>query len=166
MVEDAATAQKVVAATRYPPAGIRGCAYPFVRASSYGSNPNYLQQCEDDLLVMVQVETERGVESIQEISEVDGIDGIFLGPFDLSASIGKVGQFDNPQVQSLIKKAEDAVLQSGCFLAGFKSGGRALEAMFNEDGYSLVCGSVDLGLLRDAAQEDAQMANNILNKNR
>ena len=138
-------------------------AYPFVRASGYGSNTEYLQQTQDDILIMVQVETERGVESIKEISAVDGIDGIFLGPFDLSASVGKVGQFDDPQVQSIIKKAEDAVLQSECFLAGFRSGGRSLEKMFNEDGYSLVCGSIDLGLLRDAAREDARLAKDILN---
>ena len=74
-----------------------------------------------------------------------------------------MGQFDDPQVQSIIKKAEDAVLQSECFLAGFRSGGRSLEKMFNEDGYSLVCGSIDLGLLRDAARKDARLAKDILN---
>jgi 4-hydroxy-2-oxoheptanedioate aldolase len=162
MVEDVETAQKIVAATRYPPLGIRGCAYPFVRASGYGTDSNYLQKAQDDLLVMVQVETEKGVQAIEEISAIEGIDGIFLGPFDLSCSIGKVGEFDDPEVQALIKKAEQAVVQSECFLAGFRSGGRSLEKMFSEDGYSLVCGSVDLGLLRDAAQKDAQVANEIL----
>lgn len=133
-----------------------------MRASNFGTNPDYLKAAQDHLLVMVQVESEAGVEAIEEIAAVDGIDGIFLGPFDLSCSIGKVGQFDDPEVQELIKKAEEAILRSDCFLGGFKSGGRSLERMFNEDGYSLVCGSVDLGLLRDAAQKDAEEANAIL----
>eukprot|EP00980_Cylindrotheca_fusiformis_P001727 scaffold397_cov111-Cylindrotheca_fusiformis.AAC.5 len=171
MVEDKATAEAVVASTRYPRqdsdpnylGGVRGCAVPFIRASGYGSNPNYMKECQEDLLVMVQVETEKGVAAIPEISSVQGIDGIFLGPFDLSCSIGKAGQFDDPEVKRLLTKAEEAVRQSdSCFLAGFRSGGRDLQTMFHQDGYSLVCGSADLGLLRNAAQKDAQDANSIL----
>lgn len=171
MVEDRTTAEEVVSATRYPRqqsdpysiGGMRGCAVPFVRASGYGSNPNYMKECQEDLLVMVQVETEEGVAAIPEISAVQGIDGIFLGPFDLSCSIGKVGQFDDPEVKALIAAAEEAVRQSeSCFLAGFKSAGRDLQTMFSNDGYSLISGSVDLGLLRDAAHEDATNANKIL----
>jgi 4-hydroxy-2-oxoheptanedioate aldolase len=173
MVEDRQTAEEVVAATRYPrqasfPSsadGIRGCAVPFIRASGYGSNPNYMKECQEDLLVMVQVETRKGVDAIAEISSVEGIDGIFLGPFDLSCTIGKVGQFDDPEVKALIAAAEEAVRQSdSCFLAGFRSAGRDLETMFQQDGYSLVCGSVDLGLLRDAAQKDAQVAKEIIDR--
>ena len=175
MVEDKETAEKVVAATRYARQkndtgpiihGIRGCAIPFVRASSYGNNPNYMQQCQEDLLVMVQVESEKGVDAIAEISSVPGIDGIFLGPYDLSCSIGKVGQFHDPEVKALISRAEQAVLDSGeCFLAGFQAPGRDLKSMFFNDGYSLVCGSIDIGLLREAARQDAQMFHNILETN-
>mgnify|MGYP005847074141 CR=1 FL=1 len=135
-------------------------AVPFLLqelASGWGatkSNDEYLQQCQDDLLVMLQVETPRGVEAIDEIAETDGVDLIFLGPFDLSASASKMGQFDDPDVQDLIRRAEQAVIKSPCLLGGFRSPGRDLECMFN-DGYSLVCGSVDLGLLREAARIDA-----------
>ncbi|KAL3944269.1 MAG: hypothetical protein SGBAC_001663 [Bacillariaceae sp.] len=173
MVDDKETAELVAAATKYPRQfhsdsssavdGIRGCAIPFVRASGYGSNPNYMNESEEDLLVMVQVETARGVEAIPEISSVPGIDGIFIGPFDLSCSIGKAGQFDDPEVKALIQKAERLVVESsGCFLAGFRSGGRNLREMYEMDGYSLVCGSIDLGLLKNAALEDAQAANDVL----
>lgn len=158
MVEDAGIAQAVVDSTRYPTAGIRGCAAPYVRASGWGSmnNADYLQQCRQDLLVMVQVETIKGVEHIPEIAAVDGIDAIFLGPFDLSASLGKMGQFDDMEVQRLMESAETAVLQSeDCLLAGFRQPGRDTKAMFDA-GYNLVCGSADVGLLRDAARRDLE----------
>ncbi|EJK71053.1 hypothetical protein THAOC_07540, partial [Thalassiosira oceanica] len=167
MVEDAAAAERAVAATRYPrqvddPAdsvdGVRGCAFPFVRASGYGTDPDYMARCREELLVMVQVESARGVESIPEIASVPGVDAVFLGPFDLSCSIGKAGRFDDREVRDLISAAERAVLESGeCMLAGFRSGGRGAREMF-DDGYSLVCGSVDLGLLRDAARRDLEEA--------
>ena len=163
MVDDAETAQKVVQSTRYPrqtsisgsDGGIRGCAVPFVRASGWGSmsTNEYLQRCEQDLLVMVQVESPQGVDAIPEIAAVEGVDLIFLGPFDLSCSVGHMGEFDNPQVKALITRAERAVLDSPCLLGGFRTPGVELGQMFQK-GYSLVCGSVDLGLLRDAARLD------------
>ncbi|GAX20006.1 hypothetical protein FisN_1Lh520 [Fistulifera solaris] len=168
MVEDAATAKAVVASTRYPPSsdslsssvdGTRGCAAPFVRATGWGriNTKTYLKQCQEDLLVMVQVESESGVMAIPEIAGVEGIDGIFLGPFDLSCSIGKMGRFEDEDVKELILKAEDSVLASGCLLAGFQVPGRSVKEMFLR-GYSLVCGSIDVGLLRNAAMIDLSAA--------
>jgi 2-keto-3-deoxy-L-rhamnonate aldolase RhmA len=99
MVEDVASARAVVEATRYPLSigsdgngGTRGCAIPFIRATSYGrvERETYLQQCQNDLLVMVQVESPKAIDAIPDIAQMDGIDAIFLGPLDLSASIGKV----------------------------------------------------------------------------
>jgi 4-hydroxy-2-oxoheptanedioate aldolase len=170
MVEDAETAREIVQSTRYPPqvtddressvaGGVRGCAVPFTRASGWGRNTDYMRQAQEDLLVMVQVETPQGIDAISEIANVKGIDGIFLGPLDLSCSIGKMGQFDDPEVQELIAEAENAVLKSNAFLAGFLYKGRNLKDMFADKGYSLVCGSVDLGLLREAARQDAEVAN-------
>jgi 2-keto-3-deoxy-L-rhamnonate aldolase RhmA len=164
MIDDAATAQAVVNSARYPRqidailgattgGGMRGCAVPFIRGSSWGMNPEYMRQCENDLLVMVQVESPKGVKAISEISAIKGIDAIFLGPMDLSCSIGKMGLFDDQEVIDLIGEAEEAVRDSGCLLAGFRSPGRDLKDMFDA-GYSLVCGSVDVGLLRDAARQD------------
>ncbi|CAB9523512.1 2-oxo-heptane-1,7-dioate aldolase [Seminavis robusta] len=166
MVEDAKTAERVVQSTRYPTqqsfpdhgGGIRGCAVPFVRASGYGmthNNDEYLRQCREDLLVMVQVESPQGVDAIPEIAAVEGVDLIFLGPFDLSCSAGKMGQFQDSDIQQLIAQAEQAVVQSpSCLLGGFQTPGVELKDMFDEKGYSLVCGAVDLGLLRQAALAD------------
>lgn len=185
MVDDADTARAVVRSTRYPSMrkkknldnsdeGIyRGVAAPFVRGSSWGLQmPDYLQQCEEDLLVMVQVESAAGVDAIPDIAAVPGVDAIFLGPFDLSASIGKMGQFQDPEVQELIARAERAVIAYGsgdsraesspCLLAGFQSAGRDLKSMFYDHGYSLVCGSVDLALLREGALKDVNAANEAL----
>ncbi|GAX14320.1 hypothetical protein FisN_1Hh520 [Fistulifera solaris] len=168
MVEDAATAKEVVVSTRYPPSsdlrsasneGTRGCAAPFVRATGWGriNTETYLKQCQEDLLVMVQVESESGVMAIPSIAEVEGIDGILLGPFDLSCSIGKMGRFEDEDVKDLILKAEESVLASGCLLAGFQVPGRSVKEMFSR-GYSLVCGSVDAGLIRNAAMIDLSAA--------
>jgi 4-hydroxy-2-oxoheptanedioate aldolase len=177
MVNDVDIARAVVESTRYPKqqetlvegrrnihGGVRGCATPFVRASGWGrqDTASYLKQCEDDLLVLVQVETKAGVESIADIAQVEGIDGIFLGPMDLSCSIGKMGRFDDPEVQSLISRAEKAILRSGSLLAGFRSPGRDLKEMFDA-GYSLICGSLDVGLLREAARQDLQAAQIFVN---
>ena len=162
MVDDAATAQRVVQSTRYPLDGIRGSAAPFVRASGYGSVSDYQKQCREDLLVMVQVETVAGVEAIPEIAAVDGIDGIFLGPLDLSTSIGRMGRFQDPEFREILARAEEAILATDqCWLAGFRTPGRGLKDMFDA-GYSLVCGSVDIGLLQDAARRDVSAADKAL----
>ena len=159
MVDTPEMALQVVQSTRYPPAGNRGCAVPFVRGSAWGMQGKYLEQCNSDLLVMVQVETPLGVENIEDIAAVDGIDLIFLGPMDLSASIGKMGQFDDSEVIDLIQEAEHKVREApNCLLGGFRPPGRSVSDLFGTAGYSLVAGSVDMGLLREAAKQDVQAA--------
>ena len=182
MVESAAAAEKIVRATRYPiqnsmidpddrtpnkdndkndytppyvDGGSRGCAVPFIRGSSWNFRTDYMEEAQRDLLIMVQVETVAGVEAIAEIAQVPGVDGIFLGPLDLSCNIGEMGQFQKKEVIDLIHWAEEAVKKSPAFLAGFRSPNRTVEEMF-DSGYSLVCGGVDLGLLRAAAVKDAR----------
>jgi 2-keto-3-deoxy-L-rhamnonate aldolase RhmA len=157
MVDTADMAAQVVASTRYPPAGKRGCAVPFVRASGWGTQDDYVEQCNNDLLVVVQVETVLGVKNIEEIADVDGIDMIFLGPMDLSASIGRMGQYEHPDVVALIQKAERKVREApNCLLGGFRPVGRSVPDMFDKAGYSLVAGSADMGLLREAAKQDVK----------
>jgi 2-keto-3-deoxy-L-rhamnonate aldolase RhmA len=124
MVNDAVTAAAVVQSKRYPKklqstaydeisssveGGIHDCSAPLVRASGWSFNSEYVQDTEQDLLVMAQVETLEGVKAIPVIAAVPGVDGIFLGLFDLSCSIGKMGQFDDPDVKDLIQCAEEAV---------------------------------------------------------
>ena len=168
MVEDAGQAARVVDSCRYPrlsPAtatmhGSRGCAFPFVRASGWGIEGDYPQRCDGssgELLIMVQVESAAAVEQIPQIAKVPGVDAVFLGPFDLSCSLGRMGRFDDPDVARLIRRAEEEVVAAGVVLAGFRSPGRELQEMWDR-GYSLVCGGVDLGLLREAAKADVASA--------
>jgi 2-keto-3-deoxy-L-rhamnonate aldolase RhmA len=171
MVNDAATAEAMVKACHYPLQqqldsnkcidGTRGFASFVVRGSAFGSNEQYMRDCRDNLLIMVQVETPEAVQAIPRIAAT-GVDAIFIGPFDLSTSIGKSGQFDDPQVQDLIASAEEKILASGCILAGFRSPGRSLQEMFDTTGYNLICGGVDIGLLQQAARADAQAAMDVI----
>ena len=172
MIENAQQAKGAVESTRYPPHypngnGIRGCAYPFVRASQYGKNTDYFEtDSNQHLLTIVQVESEIAIENIPEIGMVDGVDVIFLGPFDISCSINDVGNFEKDgKTMTLLRHAERLVRETSVkkkemsgtplCLGGFRSPGRDLKEMFSEDvGYQFVCGAVDLGLLGNAAAAD------------
>ena len=172
LIENAQQAEKAVASTRYPchyknGSGIRGCAHPFVRASQFGGNEEYFDvDSNQDLLTILQVETEEGVNNIPEIGMVEGVDVIFLGPFDISCSLGEMGNFEEDgRVMGLIRRAENLVRDTsaekkrlngiGLCLGGFRSPGRDLKEMFSDDvGYQLIAGSVDLGLLKAAAASD------------
>lgn len=124
------------------------CAAPLVRATSWGlasSTTDYVQQTRQDLLVMVQVECPQGVAAIDEIANVEGVDGIFLGLLDLSASLGRMGDFDHPDFQALMGRAEQAVRESPAFLAGFRAPGRSVQDMFETAGYQRGPWSVEGG---------------------
>jgi 4-hydroxy-2-oxoheptanedioate aldolase len=97
-------AARAVAATRYAPRGIRGMA-GMTRATRYNTVENYFTSCEDELCLLLQVETIEAMEHLDEIALTDGVDGIFIGPADLSASMGYPGQGSHPDVVAVIDKA-------------------------------------------------------------
>ena len=182
MVETAIDARKAVASTRYPPhygkgEGTRGCAYTMVRASQYGRNEEYYDSnSHEDLLTIVQVESEQAIHNIPEIGMVEGVDCIFLGPFDISCSIGEMSDFsEDGKVMKLLHYAEELVRETsrkkreqssdgfGLILGGFRSPGRPLEKMFSKEvNYQLVSGSVDLSMLVKAAADDLKDAENAM----
>ncbi|TGB89084.1 4-hydroxy-2-oxoheptanedioate aldolase, partial [Salmonella enterica subsp. enterica serovar Enteritidis] len=84
-------ARNAVAATRYPPAGIRGVGSALARASRWNRIPDYLHQANDAMCVLVQIETREAMSNLASILDVDGIDGVFIGPADLSADMGFAG---------------------------------------------------------------------------
>jgi 4-hydroxy-2-oxoheptanedioate aldolase len=96
MVESAAEAEQVVKACRYPPRGNRGNAADIARCSGYGLQADYLARADDNLLIAVQIETAEAVAHAAEIAAVDGVDLVFIGPTDLSGSIGLMGQTGRP----------------------------------------------------------------------
>ncbi|MDB5698923.1 MAG: bphF2, partial [Alphaproteobacteria bacterium] len=98
MVDTADQAAAIVNAARYPPAGNRGIGG--ARAARWGRYPRYIHEANDQLCLIVQIETVRGLDNIEAIAAVDGIDALFVGPADLSASMGHVGQPAHPEVQA------------------------------------------------------------------
>lgn len=154
MVNNAAEAHSAAAACLYPPRGVRGVAYPLVRASKWGFNPDYKDSYTKDLLVLIQVETSEAVAEVSDMARVKGIDGIFIGPLDLSASLGHLGDIGHPEVLRCIDGVKKRTLAEGALIGGFAPAGSAVEAMMCAGDYTLVAGAVDVGLLRDAAIAD------------
>lgn len=103
MIESAQQAQELVRSVRYPPAGVRGLGPALARAARWTRIPDYLHKANDQLCVLAQVETRRAVEALPGILEVEGIDGIFVGPSDLSASMGHIGNPRHPDVVKVIR---------------------------------------------------------------
>jgi 4-hydroxy-2-oxoheptanedioate aldolase len=111
-VQSAAEAAAAVAAMRYPPAGIRGVA-GLTRASRFGRVEGYAKRAEEELCLLVQVETRQSLDAIEAIAAVDGVDGIFIGPGDLSASLGHPGELFHPEVIAAIEDAIKRVRGAG-----------------------------------------------------
>ena len=103
-VQNAEEAKAAASFTRYPPHGIRGVAAVH-RGSRFGTIPNYLKSANDDICTIVQLETPEAIERLPEIAAVEGIDALFVGPGDLSAAMGHIGDIAHPEVQTLIEKA-------------------------------------------------------------
>eukprot|EP00249_Psilotum_nudum_P025900 c30985_g1_i1 orf=161-1207(-) len=156
MVDSVEDATKAVAACRYPPKGIRGVAYNVVRASRYGLDPTYLDKCEDDLFIMVQIESLQAAKDILDIASVEGIDCVQIGPLDLTASAGFLRSDNRETVKTLLRKAENSLLSSPnkvAYLSGFAVPDDPPQALYKR-GYDLVLGAVDVALFRDAATAD------------
>jgi 4-hydroxy-2-oxoheptanedioate aldolase len=148
-VENADEARRAVAATRYPPAGIRGTAGS-ARASRYGRVTDYLKKANAEICVLVQVETLGALAQIEAIAAVDGIDGIFIGPSDLAASMGHIGNMQHPEAQ---KAYEDAVrrLKAVGKPAGILTPNEEEARRYIAWGYSFVAVGADVGLLARGA---------------
>src|SRR5215471_6646232 len=111
-VESADEARRAVAATRYPPAGVRGVSVS-QRSNRYGSVANYFKIVNDNIAVMVQIESRAGVDAAASIAGVDGIDGLFVGPSDLAAAFGHLGNPNHPEVQDAMKRVYAAAKVTG-----------------------------------------------------
>lgn len=111
MVDTAEQAAQLVQAMRYPPLGVRGMAG--ARASRWGLYPRYALEANEQVCVLVQAETTRALSNLDAIAATEGVDGVFIGPADLSASMGHVGNPEHPQVQAAIDDAIGRILQAG-----------------------------------------------------
>ena len=150
-VQNADEARRAVAATRYPPAGIRGVAATH-RGSRYGTVANYLKRANDEVCVIVQIETTAAFEKLDEIAAVPGVDSIFVGPGDLSASMGHIGDIGHAEVQDKLAAAAAACRRLGkpCGIVGPTP---EMVGKFLEYGYSWVAIGSDVGMMVGRAQE-------------
>jgi 4-hydroxy-2-oxoheptanedioate aldolase len=138
-------AAQAVAAAYYPPVGIRGTAAS-TRASRYGRVPNYLKTANAEICVLVQVETRSALDQIEAIASVEGIDGVFIGPSDLAASLGHVGELQHPENQAAIEDAGRRLKKVGK-AAGILSSNEEESRRYISWGYTFVAVGSDTGLL-------------------
>ncbi|QFS82541.1 4-hydroxy-2-oxo-heptane-1,7-dioate aldolase [Roseivivax sp. THAF40] len=150
-VQSAEEARAAVSAMRYGPRGIRGMAGA-MRATRYGRVTDYFTRAEEELCLILQVETQAGVDALDEIAAVDGVDGIFIGPADLSASMGYPGQLGHPEVRATI---DDVIRRLQAL--GMPSGILSLDpdeaAQFMALGTRFTAVGIDLTLLTQAAAQ-------------
>jgi 4-hydroxy-2-oxoheptanedioate aldolase len=113
MVHSAAQASEVVAATRYAPRGTRGLGSAITRASRWNNVEGYVERADEEICVLVQVESVEGIANVAAIAAIEGVDGVFFGPADLSASMGHLGNASHPDVLRAIDDGIAAVLAAG-----------------------------------------------------
>ena len=150
-VQNANEARRAVSYTRYPPDGVRGVA-GMQRGSRYGAVPNYLKVAASELCVVVQIETVEALNQLDAIAAVAGVDSIFIGPGDLSASMGYLGDIGNAAVQDKLASAAKRceMLGKPCGIVGPNPD---MVARFLDYGFSWVAIGSDLSLMTGRAQE-------------
>ena len=149
-VQNAEEARRAVAATRYPPQGIRGMA-EMGRASRFGTVPDYFNSANASVAVIVQLETPQAIAQLEAIAAVEGVDALFLGPADLSGAMGHVGQLTHPAVMELMASSARRCKALGKPL-GTVGGTAEVVAQYRAMGMDFVAIASDLGLLMRAAQ--------------
>jgi 4-hydroxy-2-oxoheptanedioate aldolase len=152
MVESPAQARALVAATRYPPDGIRGVGSALARASRWNRVGGYLKDAAQTVSLLVQIESRAGLDALPEIAAVDGIDGIFLGPADLAASLGHLGEQAHPEVTGAVEDAIKAITAAGK-AAGVNAFPRDLAERYLAAGARFILVGADVTLLAAGSEE-------------
>jgi len=150
-IETQQEAENAVAYTRYAPKGVRGfSAAP--RANGFGRIKNYATTCEEQICVLLQIETRRGLENLEAIAGVEGVDAIFIGPGDLSAALGHVGNPKHPEVTVVI---EDTIkrIQACGKPVGILTPDETLAKRYIELGCAFVAVGSDLGILARGSEQ-------------
>lgn len=150
-VESADEARRFVAACRYPPAGTRGAHFTVSRAAHWGTRgADYYREIESQLLLVAMIESEKGVRAIPELAAVEGLDMLFIGPLDLSASVGMMGLLNDPAFTVLLREAETATVANGLLLGGAAVPGDTAAICFRR-GYRFLTVGNDVSMLTSAA---------------
>jgi len=149
-VQNAAEAKAAVANTRYPPAGVRGVAGT-TRATRFGRIKDYAKRAHEEICVLVQLETKPALDEIEKVAAIDGVDGIFIGPADLHASMGYTGETANPAVLPLIEESMRRIRKAGK-APGYLSPVEADAKRMLAAGAQFVAVGADVGLLARGAE--------------
>jgi len=152
MVDSADQATRIVAATRYPPAGIRGVGSALARAARWNQISDYLRDCAQEICVLVQVESVVALENLPAIAGTEGVDGVFFGPADLAASMGLLGNTTDSRVQDAIAQGIETVSTAGK-AAGVLSADQAVARRYLGLGAMFVAVGIDTTLLIRAAKD-------------
>lgn len=150
-VQDAEEARRAVAATRYPPQGVRGVASS-TRATRFGTSANYLRTANQNVGVIVQVETPQAIDALDEIAAVDGVDAVFVGPADLSAALGCIGELTHPAVLRLMSRAVQRCKDRGTPVGTLGASADHV-AQYRAIGFDFLAISSDIGLMMRGARE-------------
>jgi len=162
MVNTAEEATELAAAAVYAPEGTRGMAAGIVRATRYGVDTNeYLRNYRSNFLLLVQIETRQAVDSAGAIAAVDGVDCVFIGPFDLAGSLGNLCEPEHKDTRAGIRKVVKAVKDVGKPLSTLTNPARNARKLFAE-GYDLVFSGSDVGMIRQAFETDAALGKKII----
>ena len=151
MVETKEQAETYVKSMWYPPKGIRGVGSALARASRWNQVDDYLNQADDEMCLLLQIETLEGVKNLDAIASLEGVDGIFIGPADLSASMGHRGNPSHPEVQAAIEKALKIIKSHGK-AAGILYANEEGAKRFIEMGFNFVAVGVDTSILVKSCQ--------------
>lgn len=149
MMDSKEQAEAMVKAVRYPPHGVRGVGAALARASRFNRIPDYLQTANDEICLLLQIESRAGLAALDDIASVDGVDGIFIGPADLAADMGFLGKPGAPEVQIEVEKAL-LKIQSHGKAAGILIGDLALARRYVDLGATFVAIGNDVTLFANA----------------
>jgi 4-hydroxy-2-oxoheptanedioate aldolase len=149
-VQNEDEARRAVAATRYPPRGVRGFAAA-TRASRFGRVKNYHARCEDEICVLVQVETRAALDNLEAIARVEGVDGVFIGPGDLSADLGHLANPGHPDVQAVIEDTIGRIKAAGN-VPGILTNDETLARRYIDAGCLFAAVGADIGILARGAE--------------
>ena len=155
MVDTETDAEAAVAAVRYPPRGVRGVGSALARASRWNAVDGYLSRAEESLSLTVQIESATAVDNAAAIAAVDGIDQVFVGPSDLAASMGLLGQQTHPEVTDAVARTFEAVRSAGKPV-GVNAFDPDQAQKYLDTGASFVLVGADVGLMMNGARAWAQ----------
>lgn len=154
MVETREQAEELVRATRYPPFGTRGVGAAAARATRFGDIPDYVATADDQICLLVQVESRAGIAALDDIAAVEGVDGVFIGPADLSTDMGHMGNTNAPEVREVILGALKRIADAGK-APGILATDDAVSEIYRDAGAQFLAVGIDVVMLARAARAAA-----------